>query len=92
MGAIFIQQDLGNALCRAVLFLLSKVLSERMSEFQQAVSIADHERRIIELEIEKYVEKMEKNSDKIKGYFLAAAISGVVGIVFIALQNSIFGG
>ncbi len=63
-----------------------------MSEFQQAVSIADHERRIIELEIEKYVEKMEKNSDKIKGYFLAAAISGVVGIVFIALQNSIFGG
>lgn len=43
-------------------------------------------------QIEKSVEKMEKNSDKIRGYFLAAAISGVVGIVFIALQNSIFGG
>ncbi|MFP7201096.1 hypothetical protein SFC08_08975 [Lysinibacillus halotolerans] len=43
-------------------------------------------------QIEKSVEKMEQNSDKIKGYFLAAAISGVVGIVFIALQNSIFGG
>ncbi len=59
-----------------------------MNEFQQAVSIADHERRIDELEkdmkavkpivydtassvkqIEKSVEKMEKNSDKIKGYF-----------------------
>ncbi|KOS68384.1 hypothetical protein AEA09_07320 [Lysinibacillus contaminans] len=43
-------------------------------------------------QIEKSVGKMEQNSDKIKGYFLAAAISGVVGIVFIALQNSIFGG
>lgn len=88
-----------------------KALSEKMNDFQQAVSIADHERRIIELEndmktvkpivydtassvkqIEKSVGKMEQNSDKIKGYFLAAAISGVVGIVFIALQNSIFGG
>lgn len=35
---------------------------------------------------------MEKNSDKIKCYSLAVAISGFVGIVFIALQNSIFGG
>lgn len=88
-----------------------RTLDGKMNEFQQAVSIADHERRIDELEkdmkavkpivydtassvkqIEKSVEKMEKNSDKIKGYFLAAAISGVVGIVFIALQNSIFGG
>ncbi|MDM5233437.1 hypothetical protein [Lysinibacillus pakistanensis] len=79
--------------------------------FQQAVTMADHERRLQELEkdvstikpivyntassvkqIEKSVEKMEKNSDKIKGYFLAAAISGVIGIVFIALQNSILGG
>ncbi|WP_313891104.1 hypothetical protein [Psychrobacillus sp.] len=46
--------------------------------------------------IEKSVEKMEKNSDKIKGYFLAAAITasvgGVIGIVFIALQISFFGG
>lgn len=82
-----------------------------MNDFQQAVSITDHERRIVELEndmknikpivyntsnsvkqIEKSVEKMEKNSDKIKGYFLAAAKSRLVGIVFIALQNSIFGG
>lgn len=82
-----------------------------MNDFQQAVSITDHERRIVELEndmknikpivydtsnsvkqIVKSVEKMEKNSDKIKGYFLAAAISGLVGIAFIALQNSIFGG
>ncbi|AVK85254.1 hypothetical protein C3943_17825 [Lysinibacillus sp. B2A1] len=79
--------------------------------FQQAVTAADHERRLQELEkdvstikpivyntassvkqIEKSVEKMELNSDKIKGYFLAAAISGVIGVVFIALQNSIFGG
>lgn len=79
--------------------------------FQQAVTVADHERRLKELEkdvstikpivyntassvkqIEKSVEKMEQNSDKIKGYFLAAAISGVIGIVVIALQNSIFGG
>lgn len=43
-------------------------------------------------QIEKSVGKMEQNSDKIKGYFLAAAITGVVGIFFIALQNSIFGG
>lgn len=43
-------------------------------------------------QIEKSVEKMEKNSDKIKGYFLAAAISGGVGIVFIVIQNSTFGG
>lgn len=43
-------------------------------------------------QIEKSVEKMEQNSDKIKGYFLAAAISGVVGVVFLALQNTIFGG
>lgn len=43
-------------------------------------------------QIEKSVGKMEQNSDKIKGYFLAAAISGVIGIVFIALQNSILGG
>jgi len=46
--------------------------------------------------IEKSVEKMEKNSDKIKGYFLAAAITatvtGVIGIIFIALQSSILGG
>lgn len=35
---------------------------------------------------------MEQNSDKITGYFLAAAISGVVGVLFIALQNSLFGG
>lgn len=81
------------------------------TQFQQAVTVADHERRLQELEkdvstikpivydtassvkqIEKSVEKMEQNSDKIKGYFLAAAISGVVGVVFIALQNSIFGG
>lgn len=79
--------------------------------FQQAVPVADHERRLQELEkdlstiktivyntassvkqIEKSVEKMEQNSDKIKGYCLAAAISGVVGVLFIALQNSIFGG
>lgn len=95
----------------AIFYVEVRVLSERMSEFQQAVSIADHERRIVELEkdmnavkpivydtassvkqIEKSVEKMEQNSDKIKGYFLAAAISGVVGVLFIALQNSIFGG
>lgn len=43
-------------------------------------------------QIEKSVERMEKNSDRIKNYFLAAAISGVVGIVFIALQNSLLGG
>lgn len=84
---------------------------EKETQFQQAVTVADHERRLQELEkdvstikpivydtassvkqIEKSVEKMEQNSDKIKGYFLAAAISGLVGVVFIALQNSIFGG
>lgn len=47
-------------------------------------------------QIEKSVEKMEKNSDKIKGYFLAAAITatvtGVVGIILIALQSKLFGG
>jgi|GEM_PF-1309685 len=84
---------------------------KEVSKFQQAVTITDHERRLMELEkdvntikpivyntassvkqIEKSVEKMEQNSDKIKGYFLAAAISGVVGVVFLALQNTIFGG
>ena len=39
-------------------------------------------------QIEKSVERMELNSEKIKGYFLAAAISGVVGIAFVAIQNS----
>lgn len=43
-------------------------------------------------QIEKSVEKMEQNSDKIKGYILVAVITGVIGMVFVALQNSIFGG
>ncbi|MEQ6048915.1 hypothetical protein U2I53_07745 [Lysinibacillus capsici] len=79
--------------------------------FQQAVTVADHEKRLQELEkdvstikpivyntvssvkqIEKSVEKMEQNSDKITGYFLAAVIRGVVGVLFIALQNSLFRG
>lgn len=86
-------------------------MSQETTFQQQAVTVADHERRLQELEkdvstikpivyntassvkqIEKSVEKMEQNSDKIKVYFLAAAISGVVGVLFIALQNSIFGG
>lgn len=87
------------------------MVEKETSLFQQAITQADHERRIIELEndmktikpivydtstsvkqIEKSVEKMEQNSDKIKHYFLAAAISGIVGIVFLALQNTVFGG
>lgn len=40
-------------------------------------------------QIEKSVEKMEQNSDKIKGYILVAVITGVIGMVFVALQNSI---
>ncbi|KMN39552.1 MULTISPECIES: hypothetical protein [Lysinibacillus] len=81
------------------------------STFQQAVTVADHEKRLQELEkdvstikpivyntvssvkqIEKSVEKMEQNSDKITGYFLAAVIRAVVGVLFIALQNSLFRG
>lgn len=84
-------------------------MTEEEKEFQSAVQMLDHRRRIEELEsdvktlkpivydtatsvksIAKSVDKMEVNSDKIKGYFLAAAISGVVGIVFIAIQSSIF--
>ena len=39
-------------------------------------------------QIEKSVERMEVNSEKIKGYFLSAVITGIVGIVYVALQNS----
>lgn len=46
-------------------------------------------------QIEKSVEKMEANSDKIKGYFLAslitATVGGVIGVVFLALKLSIGG-
>lgn len=46
-------------------------------------------------QIEKSVEKMEVNSDKIKGYFLAslitATVGGVVGVVFLTLKLSIGG-
>lgn len=37
-------------------------------------------------QIEKSVEKMLANSDKIRGYFVAAFVSGIVGILFIALR------
>lgn len=36
--------------------------------------------------IEKSVEKMTENSDKIRGYFLAALISGAVGIGYFAVK------
>ena len=39
-------------------------------------------------QIEKSVERMEVNSEKIKGYFLSAVITGIVGIIYVALQNS----
>lgn len=64
--------------------------AKEVTTFQQAVTVADHERRLTELEkdvntikpivydtassvkqIEKSVAKMEKNSDKIKGYFFS---------------------
>ena len=37
--------------------------------------------------IEQSVKRMEINSDKIRGYFWAAMISGIVGILFIAVQK-----
>ena len=38
-------------------------------------------------QIEKSVDKMEKNSDRIKGYIQAGVISGILGIVFLALKS-----
>lgn len=37
--------------------------------------------------IEKSVEKMTENSEKIRGYFLNALIVGGLGILFFALQS-----
>ena len=41
-------------------------------------------------QIEKSVGKMEANSDKMRGYILAAVVTGVIGIVFVAIK-SLFG-
>lgn len=38
-------------------------------------------------QIAKSVEKMEANSDKMRGYILAAVVTGVIGIVFIAIKS-----
>lgn len=40
--------------------------------------------------VTKSVQQMEQNSDKIKGYIMAAAISGIAGIIFLTLQNQFF--
>ena len=37
--------------------------------------------------IEKSVEKMEVNSDKMRGYFLSAVIVALVGLVFTAIKG-----
>lgn len=37
-------------------------------------------------QIEKSVDKMTENSDKIRGYFLAALITGAVGIGYFAVK------
>ena len=73
------------------------------NQTNQLLFNADVERRVESLEsdmkrikpivysvkqIEKSVERMEVNSEKIKGYFLSAVITGIVGIVYVALQNS----
>ena len=73
------------------------------NQTNQLLFNADVERRVESLEldmktikpivysvkqIEKSVERMEANSEKIKGYFLSAVITGIVGIIYVALQNS----
>ena len=73
------------------------------NQTNQLLFNADVERRVESLEsdmkrikpivysvkqIEKSVERMEVNSEKIKGYFLSAVITGIVGIIYVALQNS----
>lgn len=38
-------------------------------------------------QIQKSVEKMENNSDKMRGYILSAVVVGVIGIIFIAIKE-----
>ena len=83
-------------------------MAEESTAFQQALKLADHDRRIAEMEadmktikpivyetsnsvkqIEKSVGKMEANSDKKRGYVQAAVVTGVIGIVFIAIKSLI---
>jgi hypothetical protein len=40
-------------------------------------------------QIEKSVGKMEADSDKMRGYVQAAVVTGVIGIVFIAIKSLI---
>ena len=66
--------------------------SRRLSDLEQdikAIKPIVYETANSVKQIEKLVGKMEANSDKMRGYILAAVTTGIIGIVFIALKQTL---